>query len=84
MRNGRYLARGQCFIVMASRKDKEALARLCEGYVDDLTTFKTEVLKLLDKTSVTERRPSFVRVKAILGRRTAFRLLDDDLLDSWT
>ncbi|KAI4522923.1 hypothetical protein K525DRAFT_255174 [Schizophyllum commune Loenen D] len=65
---------------MASRKDKEALARLCEGYVDDLTTFKTEVLKLLDKTSVTERRPSFVRVKAILGRGTAFRLLDDDLL----
>ena len=63
-----------------ARKSKDAYVRQYEGYLDDLNTLKAELRNLLAPTSVASRRPALLKVKAILARGNAFRLLDEDFL----
>ena len=63
-----------------ARKSKDAYVRQYEGYLDDLNTLKAELRNLLAPTSVASRRPALLKVKAILARGNAFRLLDEEFL----
>ncbi|KAI5886351.1 uncharacterized protein SCHCODRAFT_02555216 [Schizophyllum commune H4-8] len=67
-------------MVNLTRETKDAYVRQYEGYLEDLNTFKAELRRMLAQTSVVSRRPALLKLKAILAKGTAFKLLDEDFL----